>query len=147
MLGWLFGRSRDIFIYHDGTGKRRADPLVAMAKIEDACPDLAHLLTLATADAEMRVMPGPVGDAIKGSKREAVAKLLEVTRTAFGVKPLGDKDGLTDAETLALLTSFLKFMGGLAEEARPLPVSPPVESRSQPASPIVCSAGSTTTGT
>lgn len=122
---------RKIFRFFDGTKTRRADPLAVMVKIEDICPQFADLLTVVARSADKPLIPGPVADDLKAGQNAATAKLLEVTCTAFGVKPLGDTDGLTSAEQMTLLTRFLIFMGGLAEEARPLPSSPRVASNSR----------------
>lgn len=137
MIGWLsrmLGLSRDrcIFRYWDGKRNRRGDPLAIMSLIEDECPDLAELLQMASADAAPALMPGPVKDELEKGKKGAAKKLADVSRRAFGVKPLTDSEGLTDWEVFSLLTAFLRFMGGLAEAARPLPESQPAGSRSPP---------------
>ena len=137
MFGRLWSRDqrRDIFHYFDGTDKRRADPLALMTRIEDDCPDFADLLSIIAAGEEGGLsIPSPgVKAEMSAAYKSALAKLLAVVRKAFGVKPLDQSGGLTDAETLQLFTRYLVFMGELAEAARPLPDSPPVESPSLPA--------------
>lgn len=136
MMNWLFGRSRDrtadvpppaepdpqaerdIFVFHDGTGWRRADPIAVGRRIEDACPGFEdHLRTLATQTKDLP--PGPVRDDLKAGQRRATQELVKATRAAFGVRELTEAEGLTEAETVALLTAFLNWMAAAAGDARP----------------------------
>jgi len=124
---WPRDRSRLIFSFHDGTRTRRADPLAAGGALERECPKYAELLELAVDDAP--TVPGPAADDVARQKGEAIAELVRATRAAFGVRPLDEEGGLTEAETLNLFREFLVFLARLADAAGPFDNSPP------PASP------------
>lgn len=145
MFGWfrrLWSRDhrRCIFTYHNGTTYRRADPLAVGAVLERECPKYADYLEL-IADATP-IGPGPAGDDIRKQKAEAITELIRATRVAFGVVPLDADRGLTEAETLALFRSFLEFLAGLADAARPFVNSQPRDAPCPPDSPTTPSAAS-----
>lgn len=131
MLGWLFPRlSRDetavtenpaerrIFPYWDGSGWHRGDPLVIGRELEKACPKYADALqTLAARTGDLP--PGPVRDDLKAQQDAAILELVKAARAAFRIRPLSNEGGLTEAETVAVLSDYLVFMGDLAEMARP----------------------------
>ena len=119
--------ARLVFEYHDGTRSRRADPLAAVAALEAADPKFAeHLAELDDSDKPgVALPPGAVADEVKAGRKEAVAKLLEATRAAFGLKPLDDTGGLTEAETMQVLMAFLLWMQAAAADARPFENSQP----------------------
>ena len=154
-MSWLSrlwsGRAtaRDIFTYHDGTRERRADPLVIGRKLEDACPDYRELLAELNSPPGTPVPPGAVAQSLRDQEKDATAKLLAATRAAFGVRPLDDDGGLSEAETLGLLVAFFAFMGELAQRARPFSTSRPrdsPDSSTPPDSPTVSCAASGSTG-
>lgn len=132
MLNWLRSLwSRDhspkrlVFEYSDGTRTRRADPLAAFAAFESACPDFEEQLKALDEPTGVALPPGAVAAALKTGRADALKKLLAATRAAFGVKPLDDAGGLTEAETLQLLTRFFVWMGEAARDARPFSDSRP----------------------
>ena len=140
MFGFLKRRSRQIFSYFDGSTTRRADPLEVGVKLDQACPKWNdHLKTLAAPDCPM---PGPVLDDQRSSKRAATAALTQAVREVCGIKPFTDSEGLTQAETISLLASYLEYMGTLSEAVRPLASWPGADSPSPAVSPILNSAGS-----
>lgn len=150
MFGWLrrlWSRDQErlIFTYRDGTSNRRVDPLAVLRQLESELPDWAAILDQTRAP-EMPVA-GTVGAELVQQRKDAVAKLIDAARRLFGVKPLDDTGGLTEAETLGLFTAYLSFMGGLAEEALPLSQSPPVGDSSPAASDTALSVACTSTGT
>ena len=65
---------------------------------------------------------------IAAQKAAAVAELVRATRAAFGVEPLTDAGGLTEAETLKVLTGFLAYLIELADAAGPFATSRPRDS-------------------
>lgn len=113
---WSRDHQRDIFGYWDGTARRRADPLALARELERQCKDYTELLkVLRTPEADV-----PPGDALAETrtiKEAAASKLVEATRAAFGLKPLEEAGGLTEAETVGVLTSYLLFMEELARRA------------------------------
>ena len=123
-------RKRAIFHYHDGGRDRYADPLVVEAALERAAGKEDWQAQILTVRNLHKPLPGPVSDAVVAERKEArkreTGKLLEWCREAFGIEPLtpGGK-GLTEAETIAVLTDYLFFVRGLAEAARPLADSSP----------------------
>lgn len=137
MLNWLRklwsrDHSRRIFTYFDGTKTRRADPLAAVAALEAADPDLYdHLASLAPVETPVAIPPGAVAEDVTARHKDGVAKLLDATRAAFGLRKLDDTGGLTEAETMAVLASFLVWMQAAANDARPFENSQP---RASPAS-------------
>ncbi len=124
---WSRDQSRHVFTYHDGTRQRRADPLAAVAALEATDPKFAeHLAELdAKEKPDVALPPGVVADEVQAGRKEAVAKLLEATRAAFGLKPLDDTGGLTEAETMGVLAAFIFWMAKAAEDARPFENSQP----------------------
>jgi hypothetical protein len=120
---------RNIFEFHDGTKDREVDPLEVGSVLEAECPEYLELAETLVSEPAIKLPPGGLTESVGNQKVEANQKLLAVTRKMFGVKPFssvdGKRSGLTQEETLALLASFMKFMGGLADEARPFVSSPP----------------------
>lgn len=119
-------RSRNIFHFHDGSKQRRGDPIMIGTKLEEVCPDYIELLEMIGKDAT-KAPVGAVRDDLITQKREASVKLAEASRQAFGVKPLTDTEGLTQAECIHLLTDYFLFMERLARDAELFPDSPDVE--------------------
>jgi hypothetical protein len=128
----LFWRKRPperfIFRFMDGRGKElAADPLEAWRAIEEAAgPGWPELLRLLTAPPP----PGVVGDVAerrRESQEKAAAALGAAACVAFGVGPLSadGKAGMTRSERVGVVASFLNWMGGVAESARPLASSRP----------------------
>jgi hypothetical protein len=122
MTGWLarlfrrrdaFGylpNERDIFKYHDGTRRRRGDPLaIQRALILDPEFEIAI-------DPGVAAVPTPEG-------LKAAARTIAAVRKAFGV-PEFAAGGLTDTGCLILFTQFGQFVGALREAAGPLASSP-----------------------
>jgi len=136
---WWRDGSRLIFRFHDGTRWRWVDPVRTFALIDDACPQLDELLAVLREKPPSLPVPGPVGTDLRQQQKAATEKVVAVARAAFGVVPLSDAGGrpagLTEAETIGLLTDFLEYMDALAEDARPLPSWPSRESPSPAASP------------
>lgn len=97
---------RGIFVVWDGTKSRRLDPLVCLRTIGRECPEYEqHLRTLAEA-----VPESAVADEAKAQRDRATVELVAAARAAFGLKPLDDAGGLTDAEALGAFAAFLRFM-------------------------------------
>lgn len=109
---------RRIFVFWDGSAWQRADPLTVGRALEKACPKYEeHLRTLAGTKAKLP--PGPLADDLKAQQDAATAEIVAATRTAFGIEPLSSDKGLTEAETIHVLASYLRFMAESAESARP----------------------------
>lgn len=109
-------KKRAIFSYYDGEKETLGDPLAIMrsfmVKLKVEGFDLAELIqTIAPVDKE-----GPPVDELRFS--DAVDTLLPAIRDAFKVKPL-DQGGLTEAETLDLLSQFLEFQMELKKNTEP----------------------------
>lgn len=110
---------RHIFRYWAGEADRWrfGDPVVIGRALEAACPDYAdHLATIA---APAKLPPGPLLDELKAKRAAATSSLVSACRKAFGVEPLTDGGGLTEAETLGVLADYLRFMAAAAEAAGP----------------------------
>ena len=169
MFGWisrLFGRSRPaifaerdrlIFRFWDGTRQRAADPLDVRAALDEHggpnWPDLLGVFGLAATEGM------PMSPAVQASHaanvNASVGDLVALTRQAFGVEPFREREdgtttGMTQAETLDLLTSYLTFAQQLEESARPFRsgpnstgVRPSPEESTTPPSPAC---GSSATG-
>lgn len=125
LLGWvgrLFRRrtpERCIFRFFDGSGRRAADPLEVWRAMEDKAgtewPELIRLLAA-------EPTPGVVGAMAarhEANQRKAADTLAEAACVAFGVMPLtaDGRAGLIRSERVALVATFLRYMGGLADRA------------------------------
>lgn len=122
MLGWIRrwwrDRHRRIFHFWDGRQWRRVDPVRIFKAINSVCPDFGDLLELIATD--LRPLPaGALAREMSTGKSEGEERLLVAIRQAFEVQPLDQRAGLTDRETLQLLTTFLLYMAQLAENASP----------------------------
>lgn len=120
-FGFRGPRSRRfIFTYRDGTRSRRADP-VAVDRV------LKRELGTDWYDVVRRLGKPPAG--LVGEQADAAlvewetsrVKVVNTVCTAFGVHPLTDKDGLTEAELYGLLDGYIRFCSDLVELARPFP--------------------------
>lgn len=120
---WWRDRSRAIFVYYDGSRRRRADPVAVGAALEEAEPEYISLLAEIN-QPPAALPPGPVRDELAARQRAAAARLVAMARRAFGLPPLSDADGVTDGEALGVLTQYFLFMEDLADEARPFATSP-----------------------
>ena len=131
---WSGDQGRLLFRYWDGSRWRHADPVRAWAVLEEACGgDVAGLLAkVADASPGLVIPAGPVGDQVKEGREKATAVVLAAVRKALRVAEFADAggrlSGLTDGETVALLTSFLEYLEGLADAARPKSNSRPAGS-------------------
>jgi hypothetical protein len=132
MLGWfrrLWSRDqRLLFSFHDGDRTRWADPIATAAAIEERVPDWAAKCGLIRDDLST-VPAGPMRDDQQRQQKDARKELLAVTRDVFGLAPFTDrggvKQGLPEAETVALLHRFLAWFFAAAEDARPFSTWPP----------------------
>lgn len=124
-LGRLFGRAsanrRLIFKYEAEGLPRFADPMRVLSTIKAAEPEWHNVVATAitappdVAGAEMKAI---------GEKNQAAAvlRLVELARMAFDLKPFSpDGSGVTDAEAIGTLTTFIDFLGRLAVSASPFP--------------------------
>lgn len=116
LASWWRNRQRAIFVYHDGTGQRRADPLRIVKALEGACPEYVALVQDAARNTAA-IPIGPLRVDADTKKRTAAEKLAQAAYTAFDLKPLHESGGVTDGEALRTLVEFLVFMEDLAEEA------------------------------
>lgn len=132
-IGRLFARraarKRAIFHYHDGQRNRWADPLVVESALEGSAGGEDWQAQVLLVRHLNRPAPpgltGKVADERLDARRRETGKLLYWIREAFGIIPLSnDGMGLTEAETIGVLTEYLLFIGGLADAARPLAESP-----------------------
>ena len=110
-------RARSIFVFRDGTGERRADPLAIEERLFRALSDLDHeAMDQHLKSPEIRVA------------FDALAKLLPAVREAFGVAAFEDdpEKGLTREESLDLLARFWDWRDGLKKSGGPTAsTSPP----------------------
>lgn len=120
---WWVTRQRDLFVYWDGTRRRRADPIRAAKAIEQACPDYRDKLLESVQDLA-KVPVGPLRNDARERKSRAAEALVAASRQAFGLKPLTDADGVTDGEAVRVLVEFFSYMEGLANDAQVFPNSP-----------------------
>jgi hypothetical protein len=120
---WWSDRGRNIYVYYDGTRRRRADPIAISDRLTRECPEYADLVqTLARKLDEAPV--GPVRADLLKQKNTAASKLAETAKSVFGLDPLDDEKGVTDSEALNVLVEYFLFMEDIAELARPFPISP-----------------------
>lgn len=125
LLGKLFGRAsanrRLIFKYQAEGLPRFADPMRVLATIKSVEPEWHNLVPMA-----ITTPPDVVNPEMKsmGEKNQAAAvqRLIELSRMAFDLKPFSpDGSGVTDAEAIGTLTTFIDFLGRLAVSASPFP--------------------------
>ena len=131
---------RGIFVYRDGTRKRRADPVAVEQAMIDA---LGEDWRKAVRRLDQPPAPlGVVGEQAQAASAEWEAnhrKVMAAIDAAFGVRPLDDEGGLTEVERMGLLTGYLNFCVDLILAARPFanarsraspsPEPPPAPSR------------------
>ena len=126
----LFARrdERAIFTYRVAGKRYHTDPLHLERKLEEhGGKDWGELVKV-VADRRKPFSPAiaaAMGEAgIAERKKQfhaAVADLVAMTRKTFDLSPLNiDGTGTTDAEALSVLTEYLAFADGLAENALPL---------------------------
>lgn len=140
---WLSDRQRQIFYYRDGSGWRRGDPVCIGTHLERICPDYqGQLLILRQQIGE--IPAGPMRDDALAQQKAAVEKLVTAARAVFGLQPLTQTDGVTDAEAVATLTAYFLFMEQLAGEAELFRDSPGLGSPSPAAFPTASSPDSGT---
>lgn len=132
---WSRDHQREIFTYSDGRTQRRADPIVVGRALEEARPDYLETLNTLYSEipAELLAKAGPVvNENLRKQKEAAIATLVKAADAAFGLTPLDDSGGLTEAERLRVLVDYLVFMQRLADAARPFSTSQPRASPSPP---------------
>lgn len=142
LLSRLFARraarKRQIFVYHDGRRNRWVDPMLVEEVFEREGGENWQQTVV-----EVRNLHRPHNAALSASlveqrketRRRETGKLLDWTRKAFKIEPLGpDGSGLSEAETIGVLTEYLHFCRGLATAARPLSDSP-APTEASPATP------------
>lgn len=123
---------RHIYRYHDGTRPRVADPLTVLNKLQ-RFPGVAlqtDLNLINAAEAAQSMESGSAKDELIRRGQEAGERLTNAARSAFDIVPFdvdadGNVVGLAETEILAMLADFGAYVGGLADQARPLPSSPP----------------------
>jgi hypothetical protein len=113
----LPGKGKDdrrIFKFHDGQRKRSADPLAAWCCLHD---DPAFVI-----DRDLRLVDAGDSAALKITTA--------AVRRAFNLKPWSETDGgMTEAECLALLATFMEYMNTLKKNSVGMQTSPlPLES-------------------
>ncbi len=113
---WWRDRGRAIYTYHDGTRRRRADPVKVHDSLEAQLPGYADGMLLLKKDSA-KIPPGPIRDDLITQQRAMATALAGAARVAFDMKPLGDKDGVTDGEAIRVLIEYFLFMEDLAESA------------------------------
>jgi hypothetical protein len=123
---WWTSRQRELFSYWDGSRTRRADPMRIAVAIEKVCPRYMELLRVAVDDVDKAPI-GQFRDDARTAKIEAIRTLTDTSYTVFGLEPLSDAKGVTDAEAIGILTAFFLMMEDLAQEAQLFTVSPAVE--------------------
>lgn len=115
MLGflrrWYINRTRAIFQYWDGRRIRRIDPMAAFRAL------VAH------PEFDWESHP----DLIDTGDDEATDITLGAVRDVFGVQAYKGElsAGLTEAETISLLTDFVVYVNALKKNINPSPISPP----------------------
>ncbi|HEY1601733.1 MAG TPA: hypothetical protein VGG64_19185 [Pirellulales bacterium] len=117
-------RQREIFRYWDGTKERGADPLVV----------LRALVT----DSEFDIKTDP--ELAAQGIADATDRTLKAIRRVLSVRPwetlaCGKEVGLTDAETLELLSDFGLYLDGLKKNSSLTPTSQPATGSTDSVSP------------
>lgn len=114
LSNWWNNQDRKIFLYWDGTRKRRGDPMVL----------LRGLQTRAGFDLEtaIRIIDGGANIVPTADFWEHVVESVDAARAVFGVQSLED-GGLTEGEMLGLLYDFLLFMDALKKNGSTSPIS------------------------
>ena len=95
---------REIFEYFDGEKSRKIDPIYAWRKMwnDSECDPNKDFGPAHGYDAD--------GNEIEHSP-EALDRVMDMTRRIFGVSPWSeDSEGLTEKETLELLTDFVQYV-------------------------------------
>ena len=132
LIAWWRSRGRRIYSYWDGRRRRWADPIEIHSRLEEAAGgSWEKLLTTIGA-----APPPGAGQASRAQRakeqQDAITKLVAAARKAFGASPLDDKaQGLTEAETVALVADYFQWLGGVADEAGPFVTSNPPASQSE----------------
>jgi hypothetical protein len=116
LLGWLRGSGDAVYWYHDGRKWLKADPLAVGRELETLLPDYGSYLELLTGDTPP--LPGAIGDDLERQKKEALGKLVDVSRKLFSLKTVAE-GGRTDAGAFRVFVDWLLEMGRMGEEARP----------------------------
>lgn len=123
---WWRDFNRNIFVYHDGTRRRRADPLTIGLRLEQLCPTYEDMLRTLARPLE-EAPAGGVRRDLEEQKKEAQETLVAVAMQVFDLKPLSDSGGVTQGEALLVLASYFAFMQALARDAELFPSSPAAE--------------------
>lgn len=114
LSNWWNNRDRKIFLYWDGTRKRRGDPMVLLRGLQTRAGfDL---------DAAIQIVDGGAGIIPTNDFWEHVVDSVEAARAVFGIGSL-DAGGLTEGEMLGLLYDFLLFMDALKKNGSTSPIS------------------------
>ena len=129
----MFGQkiTRKIFRYRIGKRTRYADPVVIWSELDRLCGEswLDVLKVVGSGPP-----PGTTGEILVQFRKrqdDSARRLANAVSIAFEVPPLAaDGSGLTVAERIALATDLARYVGGLAEQARPFASSPNPTDRS-----------------
>lgn len=135
---WLRPRHArlDVFEFHDGTRRRRADPLAAYVALRSH-PEFDWTRHPTIAGEELT-------DA-NGKDFSSLRTTVAAVRGVFAV-PAFEAGGLTDFDCLGLLERFETYCDGVKKNASPTPISPPpTASPSSDAPPPTGSASSAST--
>jgi len=132
MLAFVTGRragaphgGRLIFAYSNGTTACFADPLEIEQRLNAIEPEWASLAKLYSELCEPMPLPPDLQRSRNEKRLTTLKAILKAVQHAFQVTELKmDGSGLTQAEQLALLVSFLNWVGKLKDEYRPLAASP-----------------------
>lgn len=130
-LGLFAGRGaggphpRLIFSFHDGSKKCWADPLEIEQRLTSVEPEWAALAKHYSELCEPMPLAPDMQRSREQKRVETLKTILKAVRHAFQVTELKmDGSGLTQAEQLALLVSYLNWVGEVRNDARPLAGSP-----------------------
>lgn len=99
-------RDRKIYTYFDGQKDVQADPMILYKGLMANGPELAAELKLA--------LSAMAGKAATEAHDSAIAQIRQV----FNIKPLAES-GLTEGETLDLMSSFWEYMETLKKNTSP----------------------------
>lgn len=127
-LNWRQNRKRNIFQYWDGSRWRRADPIViATALDEGSDKGTGYIGLLIELNKDLSsIPPGPLLQEALAANVRTGKQLAALSRRVFDVKELSDREGLTDAECVKIITQFFWFMEGNARRAEVFQPSPDV---------------------
>lgn len=115
---WYRDLGRRIFRFWDGAKFRYLDPVAVGTQLEKEYPNYQELL-ISLGRRASDAPPGPLREEITIQQRSAIKKLASLSRTVFAIKPVDENgDGLTDGESVNVITQYFLFMEQLARESQ-----------------------------